>query len=73
MAELKDKATWGIGGVVLAGILQTGIFALKSDVSALEAKVYRDMVTKEEYTQAIERLDNKLDKVLDLLYKEKHK
>jgi hypothetical protein len=71
MADLKDKATWGLSGAIVAGIINLGIFAMKSDVSDLRAEIYREFVTRKEYTDTVQNFDRKLDKVVDALYNRK--
>lgn len=68
MADLKDKATWGLTGAVVAGIINMGIFAMKSDVSDLRAEMYREFVTRKEFADTVQSFEKKLDKLLDAVY-----
>lgn len=67
MENLKDKAIWGVGGGILIGMINLGVFAMKSDVISLEAKMYKEFVTRSEFVQANERTDKKLDKLMDMV------
>lgn len=71
MGDLKDKATWSMVGAVVAGIINMGIFAMKSDVSDLRAEVYKEFVTRSEWASSNEVINKKLDRMLDILYSTK--
>ena len=71
MSDLRDKATWGLTGAVVAGLINLGVFAMKSDVADLRAEMYREFVTRNEFSASITTLDKKMDKVLDALYQQR--
>lgn len=74
MADLREKATYGVIGVVVAAIINLGVFAMKADVADLETRVYQNFSQRDELNkidQRFDSIDKKIDKVIELIINRK--
>lgn len=77
MAGLKEKlpeySAAALVGMVVPGLITLGIFATKADLEAFKAEVYREFMPRRETEGRLKSIDEKIDRMLDLLYSRKGK
>ena len=58
---------FGVVSSVILFIVTVGIFARKEDIAALRAEMYQSFTSKAEFEAHLARVENKLDKLFDIL------
>lgn len=58
-------------GAIILGLISLGVFAMKADTEQLRAEVYKNFSSKEEVSQRLDSLDNKIDDIKRILIERK--
>jgi hypothetical protein len=67
--KVKDMSIGAITATVILTLTQSGIFATKADVSALETKMASYYVLKSDFEKRLDRFETLLEQVRDSIYK----
>lgn len=67
--NLQPKLTFSVIGAIIIAAFQLGLFVTKADLERIKTEMYQTFETRQETEAKLNNIDQKIDKIMELMLK----